>query len=144
MYRQIKRRGLLADFRREGLEGHGGALSTTIKLSMSLAFLPEGRMEEGVREMEAEAAESEDERVIEFAAYVRTQWLERVGASVVSVHGQSRRTNNGVESFHRGLSRRFQPHPNLLHFLGIYYIIIHILILPDNEVVKLKSELRFT
>lgn len=50
---------------------------------MSLAFLPEGRMEEGVREMEAEAAESEDERVIEFAAYVRTQWLERVGASVV-------------------------------------------------------------
>ena len=51
-------------------------------------------------------------------AYVDQQWLTRVGAVILSVHGRVRRTNNAAEAFNRQLNVRLGDHPGFWDFMG--------------------------
>lgn len=51
--------------------------------------------------------------------YVHSEWLVRVGAARLSVHGQFHTTDNGPESLHRMLNEQApRAHPNLWELIG--------------------------
>ncbi|KAA0185368.1 hypothetical protein HAZT_HAZT004167 [Hyalella azteca] len=92
-------------------------LKIAVRMAMALAFLPAENLEAGVLAVEGRVADNPVVAYTTFVRYLRRFWLGAVGAEVVSVYGQPRRTNNAVESFHRILSKNIAPHPNPLTFL---------------------------
>ncbi|XP_050430408.1 uncharacterized protein LOC126839253 isoform X2 [Adelges cooleyi] len=88
------------------------------KMCAALALLPANRVEEGFQEVKNHAANN-NVLLPRFFTYFTSYWLTRKGAECFSVHGQPRRTNNNVESFHSTLKQTFQvTHPNLWKMLG--------------------------
>lgn len=80
-----------------------------IKMSIALALLPNDKFVEGVQMIENQAGEHINV-LRRFLDYIRSQWAGKN----VSVYRQSQRTNNSVESFHRGILRLVgRAHPNI-------------------------------
>ncbi|KAF0724862.1 RING-type domain-containing protein, partial [Aphis craccivora] len=81
------------------------AAKMCVKMTAALALLPEHQIEMGFED-------------IKMYAQANNVQLPRKGPECFTVHGQPRRTNNNVESFHSSLKQTFQVlHPNLWTFL---------------------------
>ena len=72
---------------------------TPISLALALPFLPVAKIEDGMQEVTAAIQERQDDHgaLIPFLEYLSRQWMGIVGAATISIHRQSRRTNNAVE-----------------------------------------------
>lgn len=79
----------------------GARFSHAIQIAMSLPLLPEEYIEAGIQYVASLLSGPDCDQ---FVAYLRTQWLH----SNISVFGQSSRTNNLAESFHRDMMRTFK------------------------------------
>lgn len=95
-------------------------------MCIALPLLPHGRIEEAFQAIQlyAQAVNEVPDvqvrlSVAQFLGYIRTFWLDRVGAPRFSVYNQVNRTNNLIESWHRGLNEIMMvAHPGFWVFIG--------------------------
>lgn len=94
--------------------------NTVVRMTMSLALVPETKFEEAllIIQKEADNIASSFPNVLLFMTYMRTNWLKM--ASQVSVYNCPVRTNNIAESFHNIAGQKLgKQNINVWAFLGI-------------------------
>ncbi|CAI6359310.1 unnamed protein product [Macrosiphum euphorbiae] len=107
LQKNIKRMGY------SGYIGQNREAKMCLRMCAALALLPANKIEQGFQEIKNYAHNNEI-LIPRFFTYFSSFWLIRKGPECFSVHGQPRRTNNNVESFHSTLKQTFQVmHPNL-------------------------------
>jgi hypothetical protein len=120
MYRYACSLGLTAAYRDIQIVGR------VIRMCIALPLLPHGRIEEAFQAIQlyAQAVNEVPDvqvrlSVARFLGYIRTFWLDQVGAPRFSVYNQVNRTNNHIESWHRGLNEIMMvAHPGFWVFIG--------------------------
>ena len=79
------------------------------------------------------------ENIVLFQRYYKKQWLKRIGPLQLSIFACNVTTNNGVESYHAKISKKFKSnHPNFWNFCET---LNNVIIDTDTDIARLKNGL---
>uniref|UniRef100_A0A0A9YET0 Mitochondrial ubiquitin ligase activator of nfkb 1-A n=1 Tax=Lygus hesperus TaxID=30085 RepID=A0A0A9YET0_LYGHE len=107
------------------LLGENCEFKNGIQVIIALPLLPVDDIRAGLQYANTYLMENGlEEPARKLIPYIQREWIEKVTPSVMSVFGETNRTNNGQESYHAGLLRYFKkPHPGVWEFIdGIIHI----------------------
>ena len=94
----------------------------TFKLFLKLPLLPAEKLQAGFDQI---VGFQEENGILEyfkyFNSYFERIWIKRFGYKTFTVHENTHRTNNFVESLNATLKRKLTRHPGIYYFLRKYY-----------------------
>ena len=112
IWRQVSTLGFVADFR----DPHDDSVRLAVRRLMALGFAPFRRVPTAFVEIETRSPP----RLQPLFQYFRQQWLISIRPIMWNVYGESLRTNNDLEGWHRRFNGLVNKHhPNLWHFTTI-------------------------